>query len=480
MLVEKSFDAALHVFSLHGEFVKTNEALMRIMLNGEARDLVAPLTVQALLEELAIDPRVVAVEVNRVVVKRARYPDTLIDDGAEVEIVAFVGGGRRGAKVKQIILAVMLVAAPGVAGQQTRPATPPVAPTVSEESMLIYQGWALLAAGDAVKASKAGADALARFPRSAAALALLVEAEIARAGPMAALTAYEKWLGDRKVEDPYLIRRVARGILQAAAKGPAPLAGEAMRFLAEDGDAESRAELTRKAYAGSVADAKALAPMDDGVVRYLIQGLNTGAGSKLAIIEALVASRSKLAIPPLIVLLGDAATPEHIAAAADGLGKLGATEAIPRLRPLLGDATATGEVKWTVAAALFRLGDKSGEALLQKSLQSEHGALRLAAVEAMSSRPDTFWQNLVRSLVADPNPTVRMQAAKLIAPYDNTLARLTLEAGLLDRSPEIHDFAAQLLSRHVATDFAMLRKLIRTTTGLAQLQTAARVLQLTR
>jgi thiamine biosynthesis protein ThiS len=51
------------------------------------------MSVQALLERLQIDPRVVAVECNFVVVKRARYVDTMITDGAEVEIVAFVGGG---------------------------------------------------------------------------------------------------------------------------------------------------------------------------------------------------------------------------------------------------------------------------------------------------------------------------------------------------------------------------------------------------
>lgn len=51
------------------------------------------MTVQALLDRLKIDPRIVAVECNQVVVKRARYADTVIDEGAEVEIVAFVGGG---------------------------------------------------------------------------------------------------------------------------------------------------------------------------------------------------------------------------------------------------------------------------------------------------------------------------------------------------------------------------------------------------
>jgi thiamine biosynthesis protein ThiS len=66
---------------------------MTITLNGERRTLEQPASVLALLTDLAIDPRVVAVEVNRLVVKRARYAETMIDDGAEVEIVSFVGGG---------------------------------------------------------------------------------------------------------------------------------------------------------------------------------------------------------------------------------------------------------------------------------------------------------------------------------------------------------------------------------------------------
>jgi len=67
--------------------------MIRVMLNGERRDLEVPVTILALLDHLKIDPRTVAVEHNRAVVKRARYEDTVIDDGAEVEIVAFVGGG---------------------------------------------------------------------------------------------------------------------------------------------------------------------------------------------------------------------------------------------------------------------------------------------------------------------------------------------------------------------------------------------------
>ena len=53
----------------------------------------APVSVSALLERLGIDPRRVAVEHNLVVLKRARYDDTIVNDGDEIEIVNFVGGG---------------------------------------------------------------------------------------------------------------------------------------------------------------------------------------------------------------------------------------------------------------------------------------------------------------------------------------------------------------------------------------------------
>ena len=66
---------------------------MRIRLNGEARDLDGPLSVAALLAALRIDARRVAVEHNLVVIKRAQYDDTMVNEGDEVEIVNFVGGG---------------------------------------------------------------------------------------------------------------------------------------------------------------------------------------------------------------------------------------------------------------------------------------------------------------------------------------------------------------------------------------------------
>ena len=66
---------------------------MKIRLNGDAHELAGPLSISALLAALGIDPRRVAVEHNRVVVKRRAYDGTAINDGDEIEIVNFVGGG---------------------------------------------------------------------------------------------------------------------------------------------------------------------------------------------------------------------------------------------------------------------------------------------------------------------------------------------------------------------------------------------------
>jgi len=66
---------------------------LRITLNGEPQDLAGPLTVHELLAQLQIDARRVAVEHNLRVVKRDAFDRTTVNDGDEVEIVNFVGGG---------------------------------------------------------------------------------------------------------------------------------------------------------------------------------------------------------------------------------------------------------------------------------------------------------------------------------------------------------------------------------------------------
>ncbi len=64
-----------------------------ITLNGDPHTVEEPLTVAGLLAQLEIDARSVAVERNFVVIKRDAYPTTAVEEGDQIEIVNFVGGG---------------------------------------------------------------------------------------------------------------------------------------------------------------------------------------------------------------------------------------------------------------------------------------------------------------------------------------------------------------------------------------------------
>jgi len=66
---------------------------VKITLNGDPFELPAPLTVSELLSHLQIDPRRVAIEHNLVVIRRNTFDTTKVDEGDQVEIVNFVGGG---------------------------------------------------------------------------------------------------------------------------------------------------------------------------------------------------------------------------------------------------------------------------------------------------------------------------------------------------------------------------------------------------
>jgi thiamine biosynthesis protein ThiS len=63
------------------------------MLNGEAHEVAGPLMVSDLLAQLEIDARRVAVEHNLTVLKRDAFGSTAVNEGDEIEIVNFVGGG---------------------------------------------------------------------------------------------------------------------------------------------------------------------------------------------------------------------------------------------------------------------------------------------------------------------------------------------------------------------------------------------------
>jgi thiamine biosynthesis protein ThiS len=66
---------------------------MKITLNGESKEFPAPLSIQDLLDQLTIPAGRVACEVNLKIIKRALYPQTVIQEGDTVEVIQAIGGG---------------------------------------------------------------------------------------------------------------------------------------------------------------------------------------------------------------------------------------------------------------------------------------------------------------------------------------------------------------------------------------------------
>lgn len=66
---------------------------MKIMLNGQEKSLKAPLTISALLQDMGLGERRVAVEVNREIVPRSQHGEFRLKEDDRVEVVLAIGGG---------------------------------------------------------------------------------------------------------------------------------------------------------------------------------------------------------------------------------------------------------------------------------------------------------------------------------------------------------------------------------------------------
>lgn len=66
---------------------------MKLVINGEEKQLDGIKTILDMITQLDLDPRKVAIERNLEVVPRSLHGSTALSDGDRIEIVQFVGGG---------------------------------------------------------------------------------------------------------------------------------------------------------------------------------------------------------------------------------------------------------------------------------------------------------------------------------------------------------------------------------------------------
>jgi sulfur carrier protein len=67
--------------------------MVKILLNGEPREVAEGLSVGALIDNSAFARRRVAVEINREIVPKSQHAQRIVRDGDRIEIVQAMGGG---------------------------------------------------------------------------------------------------------------------------------------------------------------------------------------------------------------------------------------------------------------------------------------------------------------------------------------------------------------------------------------------------
>lgn len=66
---------------------------MKITLNGQEKSLKAPMTIAAMLREMGLAERRVAVEINREIIPHSQHGELLLQENDRVEVVFAIGGG---------------------------------------------------------------------------------------------------------------------------------------------------------------------------------------------------------------------------------------------------------------------------------------------------------------------------------------------------------------------------------------------------
>ena len=67
--------------------------MISILVNGESQSVAAEATVSDLLKQLKMNPKFLAVELNRHVVPRGQHDQVALNANDQLEIVTLVGGG---------------------------------------------------------------------------------------------------------------------------------------------------------------------------------------------------------------------------------------------------------------------------------------------------------------------------------------------------------------------------------------------------
>lgn len=337
-----------------------------------------------------------------------------------------------------------------------------------------------LAGNDTKQAVELADSLLAVDPADAAAADIKVRAFADARDTDTALGAYEAWRKASRRDDEVMLGVLGRAHLRDLAEIPtAQIRVASLRALARAGDAAARRTLARLAAeqpetsGDGVLARHALASLgDEAALRDLRRMALSGMPAQRSALLGLLAEVDAAGVEPAIkAALGERDVGLRIAALA-AARVAGARTLVPAIRPLLDERPYL--IALHAAAALWRLGDRSGERLLRDALQSELPDARLAAADAFASDPDAGWMAALEPLLQAQDSLVRLKAAALLLERRPQAREILLEL-LRDQNPVIRAEAAKTFAAAPAFDAGVAVSLLRDASPWVSLPVAARL-----
>ena len=66
---------------------------MKVKINGKEQDTAGLVSLSELIESKGLSQKAIVIEHNYNIILKEKWPETILDEGDNIEIVSFVGGG---------------------------------------------------------------------------------------------------------------------------------------------------------------------------------------------------------------------------------------------------------------------------------------------------------------------------------------------------------------------------------------------------
>lgn len=296
-----------------------------------------------------------------------------------------------------------------------------------------------------------------------------IETFLAHSQREEAIEVYDGFRKSTGRDAPKLLALIARAELRTLSQDElSSVRTGALGALAADGDRAARQRLEQLSTPtggsgdpASLAATVALARLADpkATERLVAEAAKIDPGRRAALLEAIATVPDA---PALALVRESLASTDPVAqaTAADTAATLNLSALAPDLQKVM--TAGQPQARGAAALALTRFGDATAKDRARTMLTSPAPPVRIQAARAFERMGDRSWVNDIRPLLKDADGLTRFHAAELLLPIDRPASLEILQSGLADPNPAIRGECARIITSTSAAspDLPLLRTLL--------------------